>query len=115
MTGQGAATGALHRPLDAPVGRSEQRPYSLSRVEALLAATTPRGGYTVGNGRRRWEGRVNRFWEIWRLVGMAVSAALLGASQLQPNPLPAWVFPIVAGITLLSLVVALIIDRRHRR
>jgi hypothetical protein len=57
---------------------------------------------------------VSRFWEVWRLIGMAVSAALLGASQLQPNPLPAWVFPLVAGITLLSLVVSLVIARRQR-
>jgi hypothetical protein len=57
---------------------------------------------------------VSRFWEVWRLIGMAVSATLLGASQLQPNPLPAWVFPLVAGITLLSLVVSLLIARRQR-
>jgi len=36
-------------------------------------------------------------WEIWRYLGAAVSAALLAASQIQPNPLPAWVFPVVAA------------------
>jgi hypothetical protein len=57
---------------------------------------------------------VSRFWDVWRLIGMAVSAALLGASQLQPNPLPTWVYPVVAAIALLSLLAALVIDRRQR-
>ena len=56
---------------------------------------------------------MSRFWEAWRLIGMAISAALLGASQLQPNPLPAWVYAAIGGITLLSLVVALFIERRQ--
>jgi hypothetical protein len=61
------------------------------------------------------EKRVRRFWEMWRLLGGAIAAVLLASSQLQPNPLPAWAFPIVAGIALLSLVVALVIDRGQRR
>ncbi|HZR97500.1 MAG TPA: hypothetical protein VFE37_02270 [Chloroflexota bacterium] len=58
---------------------------------------------------------MSRFWEIWRLLGGAIAAVLLAASQIQPNPLPAWVFPVVAGLALLSLVVSLVIDRRQRR
>jgi hypothetical protein len=58
---------------------------------------------------------MSRFWEIWRFLGGAIAALLLASSQLQPNPLPAWVFPVVAGITLVSLVVALVIDRHQRR
>ncbi|HLH25087.1 MAG TPA: hypothetical protein VK066_21415 [Chloroflexota bacterium] len=56
---------------------------------------------------------MSRFWEVWRLLGGAIAAVLLAASQIQPNPLPAWVFPLVAGITLLSLGVALAMDRRR--
>ena len=61
------------------------------------------------------EQSVSRFWELWRFLGGAIAAVLLASSQLQPNPLPTWVFPVVAGITLLSVVVALVIDRRQRR
>ena len=53
--------------------------------------------------------------EIWRLLGAAISALLLGASQLDPNPLPAWVFPVVGGIALLSLIVPFVIERLWRR
>jgi hypothetical protein len=53
--------------------------------------------------------------EIWRLLGAAISAVLLGASQLDPNPLPAWLFPVVGAIALLSLVVPFVIERLWRR
>ena len=58
---------------------------------------------------------MSRLWEIWRLLGGAIAAVLLASSQLQPNPLPAWVFPVVAGIALLSLVVSFVLERRERR
>jgi hypothetical protein len=58
---------------------------------------------------------VSRIWELWRLLGGAIAAVLLASSQLQPNPLPAWVFPVVAGLTLLSVGVALVLERRQRR
>jgi hypothetical protein len=53
--------------------------------------------------------------EIWRLLGAAIAALLLGASQLAPNPLPAWVFPVVAGIALLSVAVPFAIERLRRQ
>ena len=54
-------------------------------------------------------------WEIWRYLGSAIAAVLLAASQLNPNPLPAWVFALVAGLTLLSIAAAYVLDRRQRR
>ena len=53
-------------------------------------------------------------WEIWRLLGGVLCAALLAASQLNPNPLPAWVFPVVGGLTLLAVAVPFLIERRRR-
>ena len=53
--------------------------------------------------------------EIWRLLGAAISALLLGASQLDPNPLPAWVFPVVGGIALLSVALPFVIERLRRQ
>jgi len=58
--------------------------------------------------------RMRTVWEIWRYLGAAVSAALLAASQIQPNPLPAWVFPVVGGIALLTVGLAYVLDRRER-
>lgn len=58
---------------------------------------------------------VRQVLEIWRLLGAAISALLLGASQLDPNPLPAWVFPVVGGIALLSVAVPFLIERVWRR
>jgi hypothetical protein len=49
--------------------------------------------------------------EVWRLLGAALAAALLAASQLDPNPLPAWVFPLVGGLALLSVVLAYLLAR----
>ncbi len=53
--------------------------------------------------------------EIWRFLGAAIAAVLLASSQLQPNPLPAWVFPVVAGIALLSVAVPYLVERLRRR
>ncbi len=53
--------------------------------------------------------------EIWRLIGGAIAAGLLAASQIEPNPLPAWVFPLVAGIALLSVAVPYLVERLRRR
>ena len=52
--------------------------------------------------------------EILRLLGMALSAILLGASQLNPNPLPAWVFAVVGGLALLAVAVPFLLERRRR-
>ena len=53
--------------------------------------------------------------EIWRYLGAAVAAVMLGASQLDPNPLPAWVFPVVAVLALLTLGWSVFVDWRRRR
>jgi hypothetical protein len=53
--------------------------------------------------------------EIWRYLGAAVAAVMLGAAQLDPNPLPAWVFPVVAVLALLTLGWSVFVDWRRRR
>jgi hypothetical protein len=58
---------------------------------------------------------VRQVLEIWRLLGAAIAALLLGASQLDPNPLPVWVFPVVAGIALLSVAVPFVVERLRRQ
>jgi hypothetical protein len=58
---------------------------------------------------------MRRAGDLWRLLGAAVSAVLLAASQLNPNPLPAWVFPVVGAIALLAVAVPFVIERRRRR
>lgn len=49
--------------------------------------------------------------EVWRFLGAALAAVLLAASQLDPNPLPAWVFPLVGGLALLSVLLAYLLAR----
>ena len=56
---------------------------------------------------------MSRSWEGWRLVGSAVVALLLAASQLQGSALPAWVFAVVGGIALLSVLVLLMLHWRR--
>jgi hypothetical protein len=48
---------------------------------------------------------------IWWFLGPALTAALLAASQLQPNPLPWWVGPVFAVLVLASLVLGWWLDR----
>ena len=54
-------------------------------------------------------------WEIWRYLGPAIAALFLGASQIQPNPLPGWLFPVVAALALVSMAAAYLHERRARR
>ena len=58
---------------------------------------------------------MSRVWEIWRFLGGAIAAVLLAASQLDPNPLPWWVFPVLGGLAVLSVATAYLLDRRARR
>ena len=53
-------------------------------------------------------------WEIWRYLGPAIAATFLGASQIQPNPLPGWLFPLVAVLALVSTAAAYLAERRGR-
>ncbi len=53
--------------------------------------------------------------EIWRFLGAAVAAVLLASSQLDPNPLPGWVFPVVAVLALATAGAAIVADWRARR
>ena len=53
-------------------------------------------------------------WEIWRYLGPAIAAMFLGASQIQPNPLPGWLFPLVAVLALVSTAAAYLAERRGR-
>ncbi len=53
--------------------------------------------------------------EIWRFLGAAIAAVLLASSQIEPNPLPGWVFPVVAVLALLSVGAAIVADWRARR
>jgi hypothetical protein len=51
--------------------------------------------------------------EAWRLVAAALLALVLGASQLQAGALPAWTFPVVCGIALLSVLLLLALNWRR--
>jgi hypothetical protein len=58
---------------------------------------------------------VGRALEIWRYLGGAVAALMLAASQIEPNPLPGWVYPTVAVLALLTLGASVYADWRARR
>ena len=53
-------------------------------------------------------------WEIWRYLGPAIASMFLGASQIQPNPLHGWLFPLVAVLALVSTAAAYLAERRGR-
>ncbi|HZU07037.1 MAG TPA: hypothetical protein VFB73_13810 [Chloroflexota bacterium] len=54
---------------------------------------------------------VRRAWDLWRFLGGAIAALLLAASQLDPNPLPAWVLVITGVLALLSVALAFLLER----
>jgi hypothetical protein len=54
---------------------------------------------------------VRRAWDLWRFLGGAIAALLLAASQLDPNPLPSGVLVVVGVLTLLSVALALLLER----
>lgn len=58
---------------------------------------------------------VRTAWELWRYLGAAIAAVMLASSQLQPNPLPTWVFPVVAVVSLVGVAVSFVVERRRDR
>jgi hypothetical protein len=58
---------------------------------------------------------VGRALEVWRFLGGAVAAVMLASSQIEPNPLPGWVYVVVAVLALVTLAASIYADWRTRR
>jgi hypothetical protein len=56
---------------------------------------------------------MRRALQLWWFLGPALTAALLAANQLQPNPLPAWGGLVLAVLVLASLLLGWWLDRRR--